>query len=217
MIMCDLFSDANAIFLTDRPLLVKLTTEKLEQEAGLLKVKSWKWVVISLEASAIHNSGFARIFPINRVATEAEQAELSSLGEQFDEIAVRRDGYIEGDLAIEADEAALYEIEQQIESIRNAAKVYDLKEKALAGSIVNIGNGGTLQIEMGLVRADDLAALRRLRQPETVGQDGEGASMGGPPALSGNDNDYEKPTRYSTVLVKELTAWSAPRFAGHVG
>lgn len=29
MIMCDLFSDANATFLTDRPLLVKLATEKL--------------------------------------------------------------------------------------------------------------------------------------------------------------------------------------------
>ncbi|NTE68073.1 hypothetical protein G6M85_20915 [Agrobacterium tumefaciens] len=137
--------------------------------------------MISLEASAIHNSGFARIFPTNRVATEAEQAELSSLGEQFDEIAVRRDGYTEGDLAIEADEAALYEIEQQIESIRNAAKVYDLKEKALAGSIVNIGNGGALQIETGLVRGDDLAALRRLRQPETEGQDGEGANMGETP------------------------------------
>lgn len=27
-----------------------------------------------------------------------------------------------------------------------------------------------------------------------------------PPTLSGNDNDYEKPTRYSAVLVEELTA-----------
>ena len=31
------------------------------------------------------------------------------------------------------------------------------EEKALAGCIVTIGNGGTLQIEQGLVRADDLA------------------------------------------------------------
>ncbi|WP_245571511.1 ParB/RepB/Spo0J family partition protein [Neorhizobium alkalisoli] len=205
-IMRDLFSDASTTFLTDRPLLTKLATEKLEQEADILKVKGWKWVEISLEASAIHNGGFARIFPVNRVATEAEQVELSSLGEQFDEIAARIDNCAEGDPATEADEATLYEIEQQIEAIRNAAKVYDVQEKALAGSVVTIGNGGTLQIETGLVRADDLAALRRLRQPETEREDGEDASAGGAPALSGNDDEDEKPTGYSAALVEELTA-----------
>ncbi|UXT00635.1 ParB/RepB/Spo0J family partition protein (plasmid) [Agrobacterium tumefaciens] len=208
----DLFGEASTTFLTDRALLVKLATEKLEQEADILKIKGWRWGDTSLESSAIQSGGFTRIFPINRAHTEAEQAELSRLGEQFDEITARIDDHAEGDPAIEADEAALYEIEQQIEAIQNAAKVYDMAEKALAGCVVTIAYSGALQIEKGLVRGDDLAALRRLRHPEAAdednGQDGEGVSVGNSPALSaGHDDDQaEPPTVYSAALIEELTA-----------
>ncbi|WP_234833333.1 ParB/RepB/Spo0J family partition protein [Sinorhizobium meliloti] len=196
----DLFADASTTFLTDRALLVRLATEKLEQAAEPLRIKGWKWVETSLEASGIHSGGFGRIHPISRVPTEAEEAELSSLGDKFDEIAARIDDHAEGDPAIEADEAALYEIEQQIAAIQNAGQVYDTEEMGLAGCIVTIGNGGLLQIETGLVRSEDLAALRRLRQPET---EAAGDSADEAPALS---DDEETPAAYSAVLVEELTA-----------
>lgn len=197
----DLFADAGTTFLTDRALLVKLATEKLEHAAEPISAKGWKWVDISIEANAIHRGGFARIHPVKRVQTEAEQAELSRLGEQFDQIAARIEAYAEGDPAIETDEAALYETEQQIEAIRNAAQVYATEEKALAGCVVTIANGGILQIETGLVRAEDLPALRRLRQPEA--EAGESAA---PESLAPDGDDEDAPAAYSAALVEEMTA-----------
>ena len=123
----------------------------------------------------------------------------------MDEIAARIDNYAEGDPGIEADEATLAEVEQQIEAIQNAGKVYDSDEKALAGCIVTISHGGTVQIERGLVHPDDMAALRRLRQPEAE-PDGEDAEARESLALPGADDDTEHPTAYSAALVEELTA-----------
>lgn len=208
-ILQDLFSEASTTFLTDRPLLVELATKRLEQETDILTVKGWKWVEASLEASTIHNGGFARIYPMSHVPTEAEQAELSGLGERFDEIAARIEDYAEGDPAIDVDEAELAQIEQRMEDIRNAGKVYDGKEKALAGCIVTISHGGALQIEQGLVRPDDLAALRALRQPEASRQDDEdGSAERSTPLSSDQDSDEEaeQPMAYSAALVEELTA-----------
>ncbi|NTA40600.1 ParB/RepB/Spo0J family partition protein [Agrobacterium salinitolerans] len=211
--MRDLFAEADTTFLTDRALVVTLATRQLEQEADTLKIKGWKWVDAGLEASVIHNGGFARIFPKDNVPTSVEQSELSTLAERFDEIARRIEDYAEGEPAIEADEAELAGIESRMEAIRSAAKVYDSEERALAGCIVTIGNGGTLQIEQGLVRPDDLAALHLLRNPqpdpETAG-DGEAASAGSVHALSArhgdDDDEAEQAVTYSAALIEELTA-----------
>lgn len=212
-IMRDLFSEADTTFLTDRTLLVELATARLEQMTEPLKIKGWKWVDTSLEASALHNGGFARIFPKSNVPTEAEQTELACLAEQFNMIAGRIEDYAEGDPTIGADEDELAGIERRMEEIRNAAKVYDPKEKALAGCILTIAHNGTLQTEQGLVRADDLAGLRALRQPEATGSDdgeGESVSAGNTPALiAGKHDDGEsdqQPMTYSAALIEELTA-----------
>ena len=214
--MRDLFAEADTTFLTDRALLVTLATTQLGQEADTLKIKGWKWVDAGLEASTIYNGGFARIFPKDNVPTQAEQSELSTLAERFDEIAGRIEDYAEGDPAIDADEAELAEIESRMEAIRSAAKVYDAGEKALAGCIVTIGNGGTLRIEQGLVRPDDLAALRRLRNPqsaeqaEEVTESGEAASAGNIHGLTAghvdDDGEAKQAVTYSAALIEELTA-----------
>ncbi|ASP91692.1 hypothetical protein CDO25_11290 [Sinorhizobium meliloti] len=61
----DLFADASATFLTDRALLVRLATEKLDHAAEPIKLKGCKWVETGLEASGIHSGGFGRIHPIS--------------------------------------------------------------------------------------------------------------------------------------------------------
>ncbi|PYE30254.1 ParB family chromosome partitioning protein [Rhizobium sp. PP-F2F-G38] len=206
-ILRDLFAETGNTYLTDRPLLVKLATERLEQAAEPLKIKGWKWVQVSLEAPSIYGGGFGRIHPLEDVPTEAEQSDLASLDAQFDTIAARLEDYAEGDPAIEADEAALAGIEQRIETIRSAAKVYDTAEKALAGCIVAIGHSGALQVEMGLVRAEDMKALRRLRQPEAVaGDDADRSGATLSPSSGSHDDEDAQLTAYSAALVEELTA-----------
>jgi ParB family chromosome partitioning protein len=219
-IMRDLFSEARTTFLTDRALLVELAMARLEQEREVLTAKGWKWVEAGLEASAIYNAGFARIFPKASVPTRAEQAELASLAERFDMIAGRIEHHGEGDPAIEIDEDELAGIERRMEAIRNAAKVYDPREQALAGCIVTIAHDGSLQIEKGLVRPEDLMALRALRQPEATPSDngesdesesGESTGEGTTPPLvagdtHGDDGADNKSMTYSAALVEELTA-----------
>lgn len=214
-VMRDLFSDEGTTYLADRPLLVALATERLEREARIFALKGWKWAESSLEASALYNGGFTRIFPVAQAPTENEEAELARLDAQYDEIDHRLENYAEDDPAIEADEAELARIGGRMDEIRSALKLYDTQEKALAGCIVTINHSGALQIETGLVRPDDLDALCALHRPETAGsetgEDGEGASAGNAPALSaggkhGDDDADEQPMAYSATLVEELTA-----------
>jgi ParB family chromosome partitioning protein len=200
-IVRDLFAEDGTTFLTDRALLVKLATEKLEQAAEPLKIQGWKWIEISLDPSVTYNGGYGRIHPEARELTPDEQAELASLGETFDELSAKIEAYAEGDTQIDADEARLYEIEQKIDAIRDAAKSYDPAELALAGCIVTVAHNGTLQIAEGYVKSEDRAALARLQD----GGDHKEQETGDRPALPAAAQT-EPETGYSAVLIEELTA-----------
>lgn len=199
-IVRDLFAEDATTLLSDRPLLVKLAGEKLEQAAETLNIEGWKWVEINLDASALYNGGYSRIYAETRELTPDEQAELSTLGDVFDEIAAKIEDYAEGDSAIEADEAQLYEIERKIDSIKDAAKAYDTAEQALAGCIVTIGNTGALQVGTGYVKVEDRAELARLQQDGEVDAEGDDDD-----AMSAAP-EAEPETGYSATLIEELTA-----------
>lgn len=198
-IVRDLFAEEATTLLSDRPLLVRLAGEKLEQAAEPLNIEGWKWMEINLDPSALYNGGYSRIYAETRELSQDEQAELSALGGMFDEIAARIETYAEGDAAIEADEAQLDEIEQKIDSIKDAAKAYDSAEQALAGCIVTIGNTGALQIGAGYVKAEDRAELARLQHDgEADGEEDADTLPAAPEA--------EPETGYSATLIEELTA-----------
>lgn len=198
-IVRDLFAEDGTTFLTDRALLTKLATDKLEQAAEPLKIQGWKWIEISLDPSSVYNGGYGRIHPEARELTPDEQAALASLGETFDELSAKIEAYAEGDPQIDADEAQLYEIEQKIDAIRGAAKSYDPAELALAGCIVTVAHNGTLQIAEGYVKAEDRAAVARL-------QDGEDGQVTGDTAALPAAAQVELETGYSATLIEELTA-----------
>ncbi|QCL82913.1 ParB/RepB/Spo0J family partition protein (plasmid) [Agrobacterium tumefaciens] len=200
-IVRDLFAEDGTTFLTDRALLVTLATEKLEQAAEPLKIQGWKWIEISLDPSVTYNGGYGRIYPEARELTQDEQAELAVLGETFDALFAKIEAYAEGDPQMEAGEAQLYEIEQKIDAIRDAAKSYDPAEKALAGCIVTVAHNGTLQIAEGFVKAEDRAAVARLQDG---GEDSE-QETGDRTALPAAAQS-EPETGYSAVLIEELTA-----------
>ena len=130
-ILRDLFNADSSTFLTDQPLLTRLAIDGLVQAAEPVKAEGWSWVETSLDASAIYGGGYGRIYPQTRELTEDEQAELSALGESFDELQAQIEAYAEGDPAMEADEARLVEIQQRIATIQNATKAYEPQEQAL--------------------------------------------------------------------------------------
>jgi ParB family chromosome partitioning protein len=201
-ILRDLFNADTSTFLTDQPLLTKLAMGVLEQAAEPLKAEGWGWVQTSLDASVMYGGSFGRIYPHTRELTEDEQAELSALGERFDEIQAGIEAFDEGDPAIEAEEQRLAEIEQRITVIQNVTKSYDPQEQALAGCLVYIDQFGAMQIGRGYVKAEDKAALEQLRRGDT--EDAGDESDGGMVAASATSQQPD--AGYSAALVEELTA-----------
>ncbi len=201
-VLRDLFNADSSTFLTDQPLLTKLAMGVLEQAVEPLKAEGWGWVQTSLDASVMYGGGFGRIYPHTRELTEDEQAELSALGERFDEIQAGIEAYAEGDTTIEADEARLADIEQRIAVIQNVTKSYDPQEQVLAGCLVYIDQFGAMQIGRGYVKAEDKAALEQLRRGDTedAGYESDGSMVAASLAPQQPDAGY------SAALVEELTA-----------
>ncbi|MFK0207223.1 ParB/RepB/Spo0J family partition protein [Agrobacterium sp. NPDC090283] len=198
-ILRDLFNTDSGTFLTDQPLLIQLAMSTLEQAAVPLKAEGWKWVETSLDTSNLYGTGYGRIYPQTRNLTEDEQAELSALGESFDEVQAQIEAYAEGDAAIEADESRLADIEQRITAIQNATKAYDPVYMALAGCVVYVDQYGVMQLGRGYVKPEDKAALDQLHRGE-------------PDEREDADQNDEAPLTpapeagYSAALVEELTA-----------
>ena len=198
-VLRDLFFENEATFLTDRPLAMRLATERLQAVADAVRLEGWNWTEVCIEADSIHHAGYGRIHPQRRDHTEAEQAELATLGESYDALAERIEAYADGDDQIAADEARLAEIEQRIDAIRSATESYVAAEQALAGCIIAIGYDGSLQVTRSLIRAEDRAALDRLRRGDDAHDDGDEA-----PALPSPLET--EPSGYSATVIEELTA-----------
>ncbi|MGX5805314.1 ParB/RepB/Spo0J family partition protein [Bradyrhizobium sp. Arg314] len=196
-VLRDLFGEDTTTYLTDRPLLVTLATGQLEALAEEIRQRGWKWAEISLEANSGYAVGHGRIHPISRALSEAEQAEVDTLNDEFDALAERIEGYDEGDPQLEADEKRQQEVSDRMEAIQSGVYGYDPQDMALAGCILGIAHGGTLDITRGLVKPEDQKALAALRAPEgRTEEDGEGAETPVEPEPSGLSNS----------LVEELTA-----------
>ncbi|WFU05849.1 ParB/RepB/Spo0J family partition protein (plasmid) [Rhizobium sp. CB3171] len=153
----------SSTFLIDRALLMQLAMAELEQAAEAVKSEGWAWVETSLETSSLYNSGYGRIYPQTRALTDEEETELSALAETCDALQEQLEGYEEGNPAIEAEETKLADIQQRIGDIPNAARSYERQEIALAGCIIAIDHGGTLQINRGYVKPEDREALAKLQ------------------------------------------------------
>ncbi|BCH05685.1 chromosome partitioning protein ParB (plasmid) [Mesorhizobium sp. 131-2-5] len=198
-VLRDLFGEDTTTYLTDRPLLVTLATGQLEALAEEIRQRGWKWAEISLEANSGYAVGQGRIHPSRRALSEAEQAEIDALNDEFDALAERIDGHDEGDPQLEADLKRQHEVSDRMEAIETGIYGYDPQDMALAGCIVGIAHGGTLDITRGLVKPEDQKALAALRAPEgktDEEEDGEGAETPAEPEPSGLSNS----------LVEELTA-----------
>ncbi len=200
VVLRDLFAANEATFLTDRPLAMRLAAERLQAVADAIQPEGWSWTEISVEADSMHHAGYGRIHPQRRDHTEAEQAELATLGESYDALAEQIEAHAEGDAQIAADETRLTEIEQRSEAIRSAAESFVADEQALAGCMVAIGYDGSLQVTRGLVKAEDRAALDRLRHGDRAQDDGDETPALPSPLESTEANGY------SATVIEELTA-----------
>ncbi|WP_285295545.1 ParB/RepB/Spo0J family partition protein [Aureimonas altamirensis] len=203
-VVTDLFSDEGDCYLTDRPLLSKLASDKLAKAAEDQTGNGWSWAEPDLEGNAHHHSsGLHRIWPQRREATEAETDEMSRLGNEYDELAALLE---EGMADEEAEEAASKRadaIQDRIADMQEAMNAFDPVEQKFAGCIVSVSHSGELSVSGGWVREEDWPSILAHRNQGEPG--GEDAGPIFPTASQETSPDPDAGT-LSAALVEELTA-----------
>lgn len=147
-VVSDLFAETedNTRYFADRDLLTRLAAAKLEPLAEQARVEGWAWVEIAIDGVAWTQFP-DRIREHRRDFSEDERAEHDRLLAKLD--------------ATE-DDAEIEKIEAAIDAI--AASEWDAREVALAGAIITLSHTGEPKVERGLVKADDVKALKSLRR-----------------------------------------------------
>lgn len=153
----DLF-DEDAIYIGDPALITKLAEEKLDTYRSSYAKAGWGWVDLNLAGGAVNGT---RIQPDWREHTPEEEAELAKLRGEMDALDEALDSdSIEEDPRWETRD----ELAAQIETLRQAARMWDPALVALAGVVLSISYGGELNAICGVVRPADERAVRELRK-----------------------------------------------------
>lgn len=189
VLVSDLFAEEDSRrWLADRDLLLRLAEAKLAPIAEDVRGEGWAWTEIALDG--VNWSQFPeRVRERRRALSEAEQAEEQRLHAELDNAE---------------DEAEIERIEEALDALARSG--WQAEEVALAGAVITLAHDGAPKTERGLVRADDVKALKALRRkfakaetPENGGDDGCGADE--------SDGEAIKPKpNISAKLLDELMA-----------
>ncbi len=146
----DLFSEEDEGTLTDITLVERLVAEKLEREADKIRAEGWAWVEAAQDFPWNHKNGFRPLKVLLPALNEPEEAELDALMNEYDEL----DGFT-GEPAPET-KAKLAGLKQRIAGYENKSPLFDEAQKSKAGAFVSLKEDGTLLIERGYMRPQDI-------------------------------------------------------------
>lgn len=200
-VLRDLFSaHEGRAFLTDRPLLVKLATARLAAEAETLKAEGWKWCETVLDQ--INTYALRRIYPETVPLSAEDEARLSALAEQRDDVEADYNDLDPDSAEAETLAAQIEALDAEIDALQTQASAYKPDEMALAGVIVTIGQQGGLRIERGVVKDEDAKALDAL----LAGMAREDAeAMAAQEAAESAAAEAEQGPKLSDAVIEDLT------------
>lgn len=203
----ELFDSANEGYALDVPLLERLVAEKLEGMAEQVRAEGWKWVECAVTApDDLHL--WDRDYPDDVHLSDEDQQALDDAQAEYDDLAE----LIEAGVADDAQEveAKLEAIKLRIDAIAAKTEVYPADTLARAGAFVMPGYGGSVRIERGLIRPEDIED----EEPAPAGDDEqEPAPSPSSPAGAQVAEAEAAPVRiamptvtHSAKLVQDLTA-----------
>lgn len=193
----DLFDEQNGGYALDVALVEKLVAARLDIEAEKLRSEGWSWVeCVSAFPADAHR--MPRLYPKAVPLTGEQQAEFEKLQTEYDELAE----LIEAGAADESAEQRVAAVEARLAELADAEEAYDAADMARAGCYVLLDYYGTLSIERGFVRAEQLDGEEPQAEGGETGRDGEGD--GG--TLRQDKAQPEPAFTLSAVLKQELTA-----------
>lgn len=144
----DLF-DEESSYLTDVPLLDRLTREKLQLAAQPVIAEGWKWVEVAIQFDYAQTNVMSSIDAVPRDLSTDEQAKLEAAKERLE--------YLNNEAEQnDPSEDVLQEIaalEAEVETLTE--EVYRAEDIARAGAFVGLGHNGGVRIERGYLRPED--------------------------------------------------------------
>lgn len=196
----DLFADEQkGVFLTDAALLEKMGRDRLTDAAESVRAEGWGWVDITLRVSSAELHTFQRARRSRREPTKAEAKRIEKLEA---EQALLQDKLDDEDDDLSDDGAqALHEeldrLGEQLDAIEQTLVVYEPGVVSMAGAVVSVDPMGAVVVHRGLLRVEQVKALRAQERPTP---DAHAGGEGGPtdaPATRGG---------LSEKLVRRLSA-----------
>lgn len=142
----DLFGDDSDAFVLDGDILNRLVAEKLSAIASEVASEGWSWTKTVADLDHQVLSGFGRRYPERATFSDTHQAEFDRLSEEYDLL-------VDSD---EVDSGRLAEVEDRIDQLHALAQQWTDEIRAVAGAIVYLDYDGSVSVERGLVRPDDL-------------------------------------------------------------
>ena len=209
-VMRDLFEADDGGWLDNPTLLDRLVMEKLHVAAEDIRAEGWKWVETALSFPWGHTRDFAETEGTPVALSDEEAARLTALHSEQETIEAE---YAQADEFPEDIDTRLGEIEQAIEALEERPVSFDPADMAQAGVFVSLDTDGTLLVERGFVRPEDMPVEPEVDQDEAEGYDDEivhgddadGGGMNGAPDIEPEEEEGLKPL--SDRLLTELTAW----------
>lgn len=199
----ELFDSANEGYALNVPLLERLVAEKLESVAERVRAEGWKWVECAVAAPDDFHL-WDRDYPDDVHLSDEDQQALDDAQAEYDDLAELIEAGVADDE--KAVEAKLEAIKLRIDAITAKTSVYPDETLARAGAFVTPGFGGSIRIERGLIRPEDMED----EEPASAGGDEqEPAEAAGAEAAAAEAAPVKMamPTvTHSAKLVQDLTA-----------
>jgi ParB family chromosome partitioning protein len=147
----DLFDSEDEGYFSDSQLLDRLMAEKLTAAAEPLRAEGWQWVEIQADPDHVTFGRFGRANSVEQPLSEAEEARLSELNSRYDELITA--------LEEEEDISAAAELDRvlaEIETFHARRETWPEEEKARAGVVVSVAADGSLSVQRGLLRLEEV-------------------------------------------------------------
>ncbi|MBW8464121.1 ParB/RepB/Spo0J family partition protein [Acidovorax sp.] len=164
----DLFADEHkGVFLTDAGLLEKLARDRLADAAESVRAEGWGWVEVTPRVSSAELHAFQRARRSRREPTKAEAKRIEKLEAEQARLQDKLDDE-DDDLSDDGAQALHEELDRlgdQLDAIEQTLVVYDPGIVAMAGAVVSVDPMGAVVVHRGLLREEQVKALRAQAQP----------------------------------------------------
>ncbi|MFA6031854.1 MAG: ParB N-terminal domain-containing protein [Myxococcota bacterium] len=156
IVLRDLFQADDGGWLQDAALLDRLVAEKLKIEAEAIAAEGWKWIEVAVSLPFDVARGLHQVSGTPLDLTAEEQATIEALKAEFATLEAEYEGADE--LPEEVDQR-LGEIETALAAFESRPMQFNPAEIAVGGAFVSIDANGSLSVDRGFVRPEDVPVV----------------------------------------------------------